>query len=71
MAKNFTVNRETFRLLRKKAGLTQAELAEYLGVHGERTIRKWENGERVIPQPIVKLMLGLRDKIREIKGDII
>ncbi len=33
---------ERLRTFRKKAGLTQPELAELIGVH-ETTIRRWEN----------------------------
>lgn len=45
----------TLAKIRAAAGLTQAELAEKLGVH-LRTVQKWEGNERAIPEPIVKLL---------------
>ena len=38
----------TLKEIRLKRGLSQAELAERVGVE-ERTIRRWENGECQIP----------------------
>ena len=42
-----------FKDARNSLGLSQAELASILGMgkHGDRTIRRWENGERQ-PNPI-------------------
>ena len=36
---------ERLKALRKKAGLTQPELAYLIGVH-ETTIRRWENNDK-------------------------
>ena len=43
--------------IRKRLGLTQAELAPLVGAASDRTVRKWENGERAIP-PHVPIILG-------------
>ena len=50
----------TIRALRRRAGLTQAELGAKVGV-SERSVRAWEKGEKrpVDPQRIRKLVLVL------------
>jgi transcriptional regulator with XRE-family HTH domain len=41
------------KLARKKLGdIRQEELAEMIGIRWARTIRKWEAGERAIPEPV-------------------
>jgi len=42
---------DDLRTLRKRLGLTQAELAERLR-NSERSIRRYEDGERDIPGPV-------------------
>lgn len=37
---------------RKSLGLSQAELARLVRVESDRTVRKWEGGERDIPGPV-------------------
>jgi transcriptional regulator with XRE-family HTH domain len=49
------VDRETFYVERRTAGLTRKETADYLGVT-VRTIRNWENGSARIPYPAFKLV---------------
>lgn len=49
------VDRETFHLERRTAGLTQKETAAYLGVT-VRTLRNWENGTNRIPYPAFRLL---------------
>ena len=49
------VDRETFYLERRTAGLTRKDAAGYLGVT-VRTIRNWENGSSRIPYPAFKLV---------------
>ena len=44
------------RAARAKLDLTQGQLAKALGVSGYRTVCKWENGERGIPGPVVRLV---------------
>ena len=45
-----------FRAIRHRLGLSQAQLARALRVQSDRTIRKWEQGERDIPGPAQVLM---------------
>jgi DNA-binding transcriptional regulator YiaG len=47
---------ETFRAIRKRAGLSQARLAALLRIGGLRTIRRYETGERPISGPVSLLM---------------
>lgn len=42
--------------IRAQLHLTQAEMAGLLGVHGERTVRKWEKGERPVPRMVEQFM---------------
>lgn len=42
--------------VRQKFGLSQAELALLIGVASDRTVRRWEEGERDIPGPVIVLM---------------
>lgn len=51
-----------FRAIREAARLTQAALAEYLGVSGFRTVQRYEAGDRKIPGPVEKLMRLLAGK---------
>ena len=59
-----------FQDYREKLGLSQAELALVFGVASDRTVRRWEAGERDIPGPVVVLMkLILRSQeAREVLG---
>lgn len=41
---------------RQSLGLSQSELAALCHVQSDRTIRKWESGERDIPGPIIVLV---------------
>ncbi len=49
------VNSDAFRKLRKRFGLTQAQLARQLGVH-RVTVTNWERGVAKVPGPVVRLM---------------
>lgn len=46
------------RKLRTDAGLTQAELAQRIGLgkSGYITVSRWENGHRRIPEPTARLI---------------
>lgn len=48
-----------FKDARKRLGLSQAELALIFRVASDRTVRRWEDGERDIPGPVVVLMSTL------------
>lgn len=41
---------------RQSLGLSQAEFARAVSVASDRTVRKWEDGERDIPGPVAVLM---------------
>jgi len=41
--------------IRANLNLTQAELAEEIGVH-RVTVGRWETGERAIPEPVARLL---------------
>jgi len=41
---------------RESLGLSQAAFARMVGVAADRTVRKWEDGERDIPGPIIVIM---------------
>lgn len=45
-----------FKEIRKRAGLTQSQLADYLRISDKRTIRYWETGERPVSGPVSLLM---------------
>jgi transcriptional regulator with XRE-family HTH domain len=45
-----------FIAIRKRAGLTQAQLAARLRIDDLRTIRRYEKGERAISGPVSLLM---------------
>lgn len=45
-----------FRERRLNLGLSQSELAQICRVQSDRTIRRWEVGEREIPGPAIVLM---------------
>ena len=57
---------EQFKQARATLGMTQTELAHKVGVklgkHMDRTVRRWENGERKIPGSVAILVeMLLRD----------
>lgn len=47
--------------LRQKLGMTQQEMsaALLLGKGGDRTVRRWESGERAVSGPTIIAMLAL------------
>lgn len=49
---------ESFRELREEIGLSQRELAEYLGVN-TRTVGRWELGRARIPHAAALALLAL------------
>ena len=51
---------------RKSLGLSQAEFARIFGVASDRTVRKWEDGERDVPG-YVPIMLDLIEHIPAVR----
>jgi len=45
-----------FKRIRRELGLSQSQLADLLGVHSGRTVRKWEHAETDISRPIILFM---------------
>lgn len=64
---------EKIKALRKKAGVTQSELAEQLGYKTASIIAMWENGERKPPSdklPELAKILGCSiDDLFDKKGE--
>ena len=57
---------EQFKHARRALGMTQTELAHKVGVkpgkHMDRTVRRWEKGERKVPGSVAALVeMLLRD----------
>ena len=52
---SFIMTRDDILRLRKKLKLSQAQFAKYLGVT-DRTIRNYESGKMVIPEPVILLI---------------
>lgn len=50
------------RVLRQNCGLTQEDVAEYIGC-GLRSVKRWENGKSRIPQRIFDTLTRLRIRI--------
>ncbi len=50
------MNPETFKSIRKRLGLTQSGMARGLRMSDNRTVRRWEKGEREISGPVSMLM---------------
>lgn len=44
------------KAIREKLRLTQAEFARVVGVASDRTVRKWEDGEREIPGTVLTIL---------------
>jgi DNA-binding transcriptional regulator YiaG len=51
---------------RERLGLSQAEFARAVNVQSDRTVRKWEAGERDIPGPVV-VLLALANEFRVVE----
>jgi len=57
---------DQFRAARLSLGLTQIQLADEWGMtdNGERTIRRWENGERAVSKVTayaIRLMVAVKN----------
>jgi DNA-binding XRE family transcriptional regulator len=62
----YDVDASALRRLRKRLGVTQAQLAEELGVH-RLTVVKWEAGTHRIPESVAKLVSRMLDEGRRRK----
>ncbi len=51
---------ERFKQIRKALNLTQAQMAERIGIKNTRTIRRYEAGDAPIPER-VRMILKLKD----------
>jgi len=56
------INPQEIKNIRKQAGLTQAQLAEYLGLGSQSRISEYERGKRRPSKSVVKLLLMLKKK---------
>jgi len=50
------MNKTEFREARQTLGFSQKQLATLLKVASDRTVRRWEAGEKDIPGPVIVLM---------------
>lgn len=50
---------DELKAAREELGLSQDGLAKVMGLAGDRTVRKWELGERDIPGPVAVLIYVL------------
>lgn len=55
--------------IRLKAGLTQAQLAKFLGLSGQERISEYENGTRNPSYSVVILYQLISDKKIKVKAD--
>jgi DNA-binding transcriptional regulator YiaG len=61
------VTRHEFKNLRRGWGVGQREMAALVGCRTSRTIRKWEAGERDIPESAV-ILLSLYQRFPPLRG---
>ena len=64
----------TIKRLRNQLELSQSDLAHVIGVSSDRTVRRWEDGERDAPGPAIILMTlmvkypQIRDVVFKMRG---
>lgn len=63
-----------FKTIRSKLGLSQPQLAAFLGLRSKSHVSRIENGKQIVTEPVARLMLlldyyGVRlcDTLRKIK----
>jgi transcriptional regulator with XRE-family HTH domain len=66
MATTCVVKPAELQRIREALGLTQAQLADEIGVH-RVTVAKWETGDRTIPEPVARLVQRIRDERKRLK----
>ena len=47
---------EEFKRVRNRLGLSQYDMADLFGIGSARTVRRWEEGEKDIPGPVLLLL---------------
>jgi DNA-binding transcriptional regulator YiaG len=47
---------DEFKRARLELGMSQNDIAEFLGVASDRTIRRWEEGDKDIPGPVLLVL---------------
>jgi DNA-binding transcriptional regulator YiaG len=47
---------EDFQIVRNRLGLSQNDMAALFGLGSARTVRRWEEGEKDIPGPVLLLL---------------
>jgi len=50
------MDKNQFKAIRERAGLTQTGLAAFLRIEDIRSVRRWEKGDRAISGPVAYLM---------------
>ncbi len=66
MATACDVKATELKRIREELGMTQAQLADEVGVH-RVTVAKWEAGDRGIPEPVARLIGRIRAEKRKQK----
>lgn len=59
---------ELLRMYRNRSGLTQSELAQRLGLHSDRMVRKWEKGESLPDAGRLQQLLEVYLRLRVFTG---
>jgi len=52
------MTKEQFKQIRLNMGLTQQQMADYLGIKSGRTIRRYESGEWAVSQVVIEKLIG-------------
>lgn len=47
---------DKFKEARMRLGMSQNDMAEFLGIASDRTVRRWEEGEKDIPGPVLLVL---------------
>jgi len=52
----YDMSPEEFEDARHRLGLNQRDFAELFGIASDRTVRRWEEGDKDIPGPVIVLV---------------
>lgn len=47
---------DEFKAARMRLGMSQNDMADFLGIASDRTVRRWEEGEKDIPGPVLLVL---------------